>query len=124
RPSPAGLPPPGARGTLARTMPDPPTTAAPPRALDRETLECLVEPATRARLRDALPICARPVDDVRAAYATTGLLGPTDAVYVLGPEGERVVAHVRSPDAPAVRTTLRVAIAALDAPETPLASAL
>ncbi len=95
-------------------MSDPKVSRPGLRAIDADLLERLFDPSTRVRVRSELPVCRRTLDDVREDLATTGLLGPTSSLFVVGDAEPLFVAQVYAPEGDAMRTTLRIGLAAID----------
>lgn len=107
-----------ARYSVAR-MADPPLAGTPTiTALDRATLERALECDTRSRLALELPAFRRHPRALSEVPAATGLVGARGALFVVTtPDGTRFCAEAWCPDVPEVATTLRVAVAPLDASE-------
>jgi hypothetical protein len=92
-------------------MSDPTVTIS---ALDRDLLARAAAVPDRARLAAELPALRRPAAELADELAATGLLGPLDALYAVRVGASTVLAEAWAPDRPAVPTTLRVGLAALD----------
>ena len=91
-------------------------------AIAEDDLELLLSPAFRERWAAELPVCRRPVDEITAALATTGLLGPQDSVYKVSVSGSVCYAEAYAVgDTPDART-LSVGLATPTDADTDVAS--